>query len=166
MTLATIQRFVISSCRTKAYFEACQRIVSSSSILQNKIVRQTESAHRMCTVHRRFFHDKSGSLKIKLKENEIIPENVSALQIKKRLPRSRNVIKDVNITKHDVSVLRNQRRNYHKSESIVYCFTVTMNDYYTEIILLGMECESFDHRGRVQFRKLSLWLVGSAVVCS
>ncbi|EZA60373.1 hypothetical protein X777_13462 [Ooceraea biroi] len=95
MTLATIQKFVLSSCKANMYLEAYQRILPSLSILQKNIVIQTElSVHRTCTTQKRFLHDTSLLLKNKLKENEDVPDSISALQIKTRVSRKRSVIND------------------------------------------------------------------------
>lgn len=93
MTLATIQRFVLSTCRGNICFETRQSIASLTA-LPKKTMQTELPVHRACLFHKRFLYVTPLLLKSKLKENEIVPGNISTLQIKKRLSRSRTVIED------------------------------------------------------------------------
>ncbi|KAL0118032.1 hypothetical protein PUN28_009014 [Cardiocondyla obscurior] len=94
MSLAMIQRLVLSSCRGKITINLPQRIASSLNVLLEKTVtiKDRNSAHYTCIV-RRSFHESAISMgNISPKENDCdIVGNIPALQMKNSpIRRSRN----------------------------------------------------------------------------
>jgi len=109
MSLAVIQKLVISSCRGKIDINACRKIVSSLNILQERtsVIKAAFPVCRTCIIHTRHFHDSAIRLeKINPKENGIdVIDNISTFQIKKRPSRrNRVVISDDKILKSNVSL--------------------------------------------------------------
>lgn len=109
MSLAMIQRLVISSCRGKADIDAYRRIVPSLSILRGTtVVKAVFPVHYICITHQRLFYDSTVRLeKINSKENgTVITDDISTFQIKKRSSRrNRAIINDDKILKSNVSSL-------------------------------------------------------------
>jgi len=107
MSLAVIQKLVISSCRGKID-NACRKIVSSLNILQERtsVIKAEFPVCRTCIIHKRHFHDSAICLeKLNPKENEIdVTDNISTFQIKNRPSRRRVVISDDKILKSNVSL--------------------------------------------------------------
>lgn len=110
MSLAMIQRLVISSWRGKVDIDAYRRIVPTLNILRETttVIKAVFPVHHTCITHKRPFYDSAVCLeKINSKENGAgIIDNISTFQIKKRPSRrNRVIINDDKIPKSNVSSL-------------------------------------------------------------
>lgn len=82
MSLAIVGRIALN-CKSKINIDAYRTVTSSLHLLQGRTVCANKLP--VCTVHRRLFHS-TFDRKSNLQEN-IVTEEISMLQIKKRPPR-------------------------------------------------------------------------------